>query len=194
MTTIHFLCSNGLHHSAYNLLFASLIPHDISTVQYPPLATPTPDIPKALAWHYFLDSISNNLDKSTRIGMGHSLGGTLLLYHAIQHPGRWDTIFIVEPALFSPSVIWLYRLIRLLYLEDYLHPMIRLTKKRRDTFDSRTLVFERWRKRALFQYMSNDVAFLYYQNIYKKVKKKWEMAIYRSMCTLDSAIWKGLPT
>ena len=85
----------------------------------------------------FLDSISNNLDESTRIGMGHSLGGTLLLYHAIQHPGRWDTIFIVEPALFSPSVIWLYRLIRLLYLEDYLHPMIRLTKKRKDTFDSR---------------------------------------------------------
>ena len=134
--------------------------------------------------------------------MGHSLGGTLLLYHAIQHPGRWDTIFIVEPALFSPSVIWLYRLIRLLYLDDYLHPMIRLTKKRRDTFDSRALVFERWRKRPLFQYMSNDAlrffidASLVYQNDewVLRFSKQWEMAIYRSMCTLDSAIWKGLPT
>ena len=190
--------ANGIHHCAYSPIFE---PNDpLIPLIYPPLHIPPPAIPKRLTWHYFHDAIQSQLSGEDHVGMGHSLGGTLLLYDALTHPGRWRTIVIVEPALFSRKIHYLTNFIRFLKLEMHLHPMIRLTKHRREMFPDTASVFQRWRKHASFSAMSDDAlqqfidASLIADGKHYKLRfpKDWEMAIYASMCTLDPFIWANL--
>ena len=192
MNDFYFFSANGMHYSSYKLLFNLLSSVHMHPVTYPPLHSPPPQIPKPLDWHYFSDFIHERMSTINNIGFGHSLGGTLLLYDAIKHPDRWKTIFITEPALFSPRFNQLYRFIRFLRLDYALHPMIQITKKRRDTFTSKDAVFKRWRTYPSFQNMSDD-ALTYFidatliqhgDDWHLRFPKDWEIEIYRSMCTI----------
>jgi len=192
--------ANGIHHSAYSTI--SDPKHTLSPLIYPPLNNPPPPIPNPLTWHFIHSAIQSQLSGDNHVGMGHSLGAALLLYDALKHPGRWNTIVIVEPALFSKTVYYLTNIIRFLKLEMHLHPMIRLTKHRRETFPDTASVFQRWRKHASFSAMSDDALQQFIDasliadgNHYKlRFPKDWEMAIYASMCTLDPFIWANLHT
>lgn len=192
--------ANGIHHTAYGSIFNHGV--DVRPIVYAPLEVPPPPIPNPLTWHYFHDGIQSQISGEGLVGLGHSLGGTLLLYDALKHPQRWRTIVIVEPALFSKPLHLLTNVIRWLKLEAHLHPMIRLTKHRRETFPNLELVFQRWRKHASFSAMSDDNlqqfidASLIADSDHFKLRfpKNWEMAIYASMCTLDPFIWNNLHT
>lgn len=192
--------ANGIHHSAYSPIYNPK--HPVSPLIYPPLNSPPPPIPKPLTWHFIHDAIQSQLDGENHVGLGHSLGGALLLYDALKHPARWTTIVIVEPALFSKKVHYLTNAIRFLKLEMHLHPMIRLTKHRRETFSDTASVFQRWRNHPSFSAMSDDALQQFIEasliadgNDYKlRFPKDWEMAIYASMCTLDPFIWANLHT
>jgi len=192
--------ANGIHHSAYSPIFDPKQPW--TPVIYPPLNRPTPPIPKPLTWQCLHDAIQPQLTGKNQVGMGHSLGGTLLLYDALKTPGRWRSVVIVDPALFSKKVRYLTQLIRGLKLNKHLHPMIRITKRRRETFPDTASVFQRWRNHASFSAMSDDAlqqfidaSFVADGNLCKlRFPKDWEMAIYASMCTLDPFIWANLHT
>ena len=148
----------------------------------------------------FSDFINSTITTSGNIGIGHSLGATSLIYNAIKYPKRWKTIFIIEPALFSPAIINLYRIVSYLKLADFFHPMVRLTKKRREFFDSKSLIFDRWRHYSFFTFFSDqaltnfiDASLIPFGNQFKlRFPKRWEIEIYKSMCTLDPFIWDNL--
>ena len=202
MNDFYFFLANGMHFSSYRPLFNSLLDTTPIPFNLAPFDSPPKNIPQPLTWHYFTDRIDDQISTSDNVGFGHSLGGTILLYDAIKHPERWRTIFITEPALFSPGLNQFYRFIRFLRLDDALHPMIRMTKKRRDTFASKEDVFQRWRTYPTFQNMSDDAlrhfvdATLIEDGHQWRLRfpKDWEIEIYRSMCTLDPFIWKHLPS
>ena len=64
----------------------------VSAITYPPLQAPPPNIPAPNTWQYFHDELQPHIQGTQLLGMGHSLGGALLLYDALKHPGRWATI------------------------------------------------------------------------------------------------------
>ena len=201
MKDFYFYSANGIHYKAYQLLFNEL--------QCQPTVFPYPILDQfpgekgtTFSWTMFSDVIDQTIQNNQNIGVGHSSGATALLYHAIQNPDAWKTIFVIEPALFSPTVNFIYRIIRSLHLEDHLHPMIRITKKRRDQFDSIEEVFKRWRNYPTFQQFSDEALNVFIlASLQKEVHgyrlrfpKTWEIEIYRSMCVLDPIIWKNLHT
>lgn len=198
---LYILPANGVHEIAYTQLINYLNPFPITTVTYPPLLSPPPEIPEDLNWNYFSKDLNNDFSKiSNAVGIGHSLGGSLLLHNALINPDRWKTIFIIEPALFSPFINKTYKLVRLLNLETYTHPMLRLTKPRREFFESKDETFKRWRNQPVFNHLS-DIALENYVNASLvehgdgytlRFPKKWEYEIYRNMCSLDPFIWKNL--
>ncbi|MGA0242580.1 MAG: alpha/beta fold hydrolase [Candidatus Marinamargulisbacteria bacterium] len=201
MNHIYLLPANGIHCDAYipliNHLSASVIP-----IHYPPLASPSPPIPQPLHWEYFRDAIQPHIKGTGNIGIGHSLGGTLLLDHAIRHPHQWSTIIIIDPALFSPTINRMYALLRWFQLTHYVNPMVRLTQRRHHIFSSKPSVFDRWRKNPRFQYMSDTALKIFIDATLVKCdagytlrfSKEWEAAIYNSMCTLDPTIWRTIHT
>ena len=190
---VYLFPANGIHHHAYEGILSNPL-----AIVYPPLRDATTPIPKNLSWHYFHDDCQNFISGHGLHGLGHSLGGTLLLYDAIKHPNRWDTIVIVEPALFSQAVIVMAWVVRFLNLSYYLHPMIRITKHRRSTFKNKETVFNRWRNHAAFKNLSDASltqfieASLTNDGYQLRFPKQWEIEIYKSMGTLDSFIWKNL--
>ncbi|MEK9726468.1 MAG: alpha/beta hydrolase [Candidatus Margulisiibacteriota bacterium] len=198
MKSLTLFPANGIHHDAYKPTLDSLL-CDAKAINYPPLNHPSPLIPSPFAWDYFYNHFKHNLYEST-IGMGHSLGATLLLYHALKHPGQWKTIIIVEPALFSPFIRRIYRFIQFFGLENHVHPMIQLTKRRRNTFESIDSIFRRWRYNPSFQNFSDESLMTFIEasvmkdaSGYKlRFPKDWEIAIYRAMCSLDPFIWANL--
>ena len=52
------------------------------------------EIPIDLSWDYFSNYMDQHLAGHTNlIGIGHSLGGTLLLYNALKYPDRFDHLY-----------------------------------------------------------------------------------------------------
>ena len=198
MSQTYLFPANGIHQSAYDPIFKDI--GSVSAITYPPLQAPPPNIPKHLTWQYFHDELQPHIQGTQLLGMGHSLGGALLLYDALKHPGRWATIVIVEPALFSKKIKFMTNIVRFFNLEYQLHPMIRITKHRRTQFSDKATVFKRWRNHGSFAGMSDalltqfiDASLIDDGDGFKlRFPKDWEMAIYASMCTLDPFIWANL--
>lgn len=199
---LHLFPANGLDPIAYTPLIKELEPlSQVIEHRFAPYKNPHLAIPKPLSWDIFSKELDQTfLDQKNLVGMGHSLGATVLLYNALKNPGRFKDIIIIEPALFSPTIRYIYQLIKFLNLENKIHPMVRLTHKRRDTFQSKESVFKRWRQREQFTYLS-DEALRYFidASIVKKndtyilrFPKAWEAAIYGGMCSLDPFIWANI--
>ena len=198
-----FMSANGIHYTAYSELLSKISSSlDISTILYPPLYLDSLEIPTDLSWDYFSNYMDQHLAGRTNlIGIGHSLGGTLLLYNALKYPERFEHLYIIDPALFSPLVCFCYGFLKFMNLSSYFHPMVRLTMKRKDSFDSKDSVFKRWRLKSQFKFFS-DQALIHFidASLIKnsigtyqlRFPKLWEAAIYSSMCTLDPYIWSNI--
>jgi len=201
MFDIFFYPANGVPYDAYAPLLSELSMHRVRSFNYLPLQDPRPKIPSQLSWDDLLPPIDPSTMSSNHVGIGHSLGGTLLLYYALKHPNRWKTIIIVDPALFSPFVNKVYTLICAMNIQTYIHPMIKKTLRRSDRFESKAMIFSRWRQRSLFEYVSDDALHSFIDGCFThdgrswalRFPKSWEAAIYESMCTLDPFIWNQLP-
>jgi len=198
MKNIYLLPANGIHHTAYDSVFN--INKNVTPIVYAPLKQTEVHPPLDLSWSYFFSDINDAVQCNNNIGIGHSLGATLLLHNAIKYPQRWKKIIIIEPAIFSKKIHWAYKLIRILKLEYKTHPMIRLTKNRREQFKSIEDTFNRWRNYPTFKYLSDDNLLDYVkasivksENTFKlRFPKQWEIEIYRGMCSLDSFIWQNI--
>ncbi len=200
MNEFYFYSANGISPNAYDLLINDINANDITPLPYPKPIHLSASKTLQFDWHMFSEMIDQNVHSTNNIGIGHSSGATAILYHAILNPGFWDTIFIIEPALFSKPINYMYKFVRLFQLEEFLHPMIRLTKKRRDRFTSKDNVFKRWRNYPTFAQFTDDALVNFIDSSLVQTDdgwtlrfpKQWEIEIYRSMCALDPVIWKQI--
>eukprot|EP01043_Picozoa_sp_COSAG02_P090804 COSAG02_NODE_27610_length_606_cov_0.798817_1_plen_106_part_10 len=97
---IHLFPANGLDPMAYTPLINKLasdfqvLPH-----RYQPNLSPHMPIPTPLSWQLFSDAIDKDKtyqDQEDLIGMGHSLGGAVLLYNALKQLKGWGEIIIMD--------------------------------------------------------------------------------------------------
>jgi pimeloyl-ACP methyl ester carboxylesterase len=135
------------------------------------------------------------------IGVGHSIGAVVTLRAALQNPGRFRALVLIDPVLFVPSFLVKWYIVRMLGLGDRLHPLIPAAKKRRRTFDDLETVYRRYRSRRVFRYMSDENLRGYIEGITRKTEdgsyeliysREWEAQIYRTGMQ-DFDIWRGLP-
>ena len=106
-----FLPANGIHYTAYQQFLNPLHSYfSITTHLYAPLFNENLQVPNNLSWYDIHDVMNANISNDPpTIGIGHSLGGTLLLYNAIHYPDRYKHLYIIEPAFFHPSFCYAYR-------------------------------------------------------------------------------------
>jgi len=134
------------------------------------------------------------------IGVGHSIGAIVTLRAALQDPGKFRALILIDPVLFVPRFLILWHIVTLLGLADRFHPLIPGAKKRRRTFGDLETVFLRYRNRSVFRYMSDENLRNYIEGITRKTANgyelvyspDWEAQIYRTGMH-DFDIWRGLP-
>lgn len=202
-TPLHFLHANGYPFYCYEPLldlFAENY-HVFGMLLRPLWGSAKPE--DISDWHVFSEDLLHFLadyGSDPVIGVGHSIGAVVTLRAALHEPGRFKALVLIDPVLFIPRRLILWKIFNSIGLGDQVNPLIAGAKKRRRTFDDLETVFNRYRNRHIFRYMSDEYLRIYIEGITHKVKDdyelvytpEWEAQIYRTGLH-DFDIWRDLP-
>ena len=155
-------------------------------------------------WHIFSEDLLRFLkdyNAGPVIGVGHSIGAVVTLRAALHDPGKFRALVLLDPVLFVPSRLVLWNLVRAMGLGNRLHPKIPGALRRRHTFDNLDLVFQGYRNRPVFRYMSDENVRAYIKGMTRPSENggfelvyspEWEARIYLTGLR-DFDIWRDLP-
>jgi pimeloyl-ACP methyl ester carboxylesterase len=153
-------------------------------------------------WHPFSEDLLRFLagQPGPVIGVGHSIGAIVTLRAALRDPGKFRALVLIDPVLFVPSFLVIWRLIRMLGLGDRFHPLIPGAQRRRRTFDDLETVFRGYRNRSVFRYMSDENLRAYIEGMTRQIgnhyelvySPEWEARVYLTGLH-DFDIWRNLP-
>jgi pimeloyl-ACP methyl ester carboxylesterase len=207
MPDLVFLHANGYPPECYAPLFERLQPaYRIHAMPMRPLH-PGGANPRDLHdWRPLADDLLDFLDErslSRPFVVGHSFGAITSLRVAIQEPRRIRALVLLDPVLFEPHIILLWKLIRALGLAYKLHPLVRSALKRRRNFEDLDGTFKRFRRYGVFRYFSDEALWAYLRGITQPVAgggyelrytPEWEARIYVTGVSADLELWRGLKT
>ncbi|MBL8051400.1 MAG: alpha/beta fold hydrolase, partial [Anaerolineales bacterium] len=187
---MHFLHANGYPPEVYKNLFELLQnQYHLLGMKLRPLWDDA-KIEDVKNWHIFSDDLLRFLPTVTpdsAIGVGHSIGATVTLRAALQDLKKFRALVLLDPVLFVPSFIFMWKIIYGLGLGKRLHPKVAGALKRRKTFDNLETVFRGYRTREVFKYMNDEGLKNYIAGITKQkpdrsyelvFSPEWESHIY----------------
>jgi len=133
--------------------------------------------------------------------VGHSFGAITSLRVAIREPDRIRALVLLDPVLFEPHIIILWKLIRALGLAYKLHPLVPAALRRRRKFDDLEGTFKRFRRYSVFRYISDASLWAYLRGITQpdagggyelRYTPEWEARIYVTGVSADLELWRAL--
>jgi pimeloyl-ACP methyl ester carboxylesterase len=134
--------------------------------------------------------------------VGHSMGGVALLRAALREPERFSSIVLLEPVLFLPYFMMLWRLLFKSGLGYRFHPLVANARQRRGQFDDLDRLFNGYRRKPIFRYMDDNSLRSFVEGITCPMdgggyqlcySAEWEMRIYITGVWHDMDLWHGLP-
>ena len=200
--SLHFLHANGYPPECYKPLF-QLLKTEYKT--YGMLLRPLWDdaAPEDIqSWHPFSNDLLRFLsdrESGPILGVGHSIGAVVTLRAALRDPRKFRALILIDPVLFIPPLLMLWKIMRTLGLGDRNHQLIIGAQKRRRTFDDLETVFRGYRQRSIFRYMTDESLQAYINGITKPssdgfelvFSPEWEAHIYHTALQ-DMDIWNKL--
>ena len=135
------------------------------------------------------------------IGVGHSLGAMATIMAAIKEPDHFKALVLIEPVLFSRLRGTFLRLTFPLKLMRRFHPLVKRTLKRKTSFPDQESMYQNYRKKPIFQRLSNDVLAGYVEGLAAKnpdgsvtlrYSPAWEARIYETSGIADWYVWRNL--
>lgn len=201
---LHFAHANGYPPLAYAPLLNQLREHfRVVAMRQRPL-WPHANPQTLSDWRPLAEDLAAFLDQQgfqRVIGVGHSLGATTTLRLALQQPHRFLALVLIDPVIFPPWMVALWKGIYALGLGYSLHPLVKRTLRRRQTFESKEAMFANYRKKSVFRFL-DDAALQAYVNalacptnegyVTLCYPKEWEARIYVTGVHGDDDIWQGL--
>jgi pimeloyl-ACP methyl ester carboxylesterase len=133
------------------------------------------------------------------IGVGHSMGAITLLQAALKAPERFSGLVLIEPVLFTPGLLWTWRIVRAAGLGRRLHPLVRTTLRRRRHFASVAEMVGRYRRASVFRRIDDRGLHAYAESLAApapdggvtlRFTPEWEARIYM---TGAPDLWRRLP-
>ena len=100
---IHFIHGNSITPESYSSLLSLFSNnYNIKTFILRPLYDKS-SMPKFKNWDIFLkDYLLSIKDENSIIGIGHSMGGNLLLRAALNQPNKFKKIILLDPTMLIP--------------------------------------------------------------------------------------------
>jgi len=197
---IYFIHANGYPPSAYSPLFSKI--QKSYYVNHFNLVADTIDINNLKNWDPFHENFIRTLkNNKNNIGIGHSIGGNLILRSVISHPKSFSKIILLDPTLFIPQFILFWKLIKFTRLDDYFHPLSKKTLNRKMNYNNYISIFKSYRRKSVFKYISDKNLMIYINSITRTrvdksieitFPKQWEYKIYKTGISEDNFIWKNI--
>lgn len=143
------------------------------------------------------------LNPAPALGVGHSVGGNVLLRAALLYPDIFQAIVLIDPVFFPRYMTLLWSIIFRLGLGYRLHPLVRGAARRRRVFSSKQYMFDRYRRAPVFSKI-DDQGLQAYVNAMAKPRPdgsfelayppEWEARIYLTSVLKDLPLWSLLHT
>ena len=128
--TLHFLHGNSITPQSYSKLLNSF--SDSFLVKYF-LLRPLwykEKMPNFKNWNIFLDDYLDSIkNEDNIIGIGHSIGGNLLLKAALKKPEKFTKIILLDPTFLIPYKIRIWNIFSFFNLQSIFLPLIKSAKK-----------------------------------------------------------------
>lgn len=135
-------------------------------------------------------------------GVGHSMGATILLRSALQHPDRFERLVLIDPVLFPISIIQRWQAVRGTGKEYESHPLAQAALRRRKQFDDLEKLSAGYRQKEIFRYISDDGLQALVRGLTQpdanngyelRYSPEWEARIYVTGLWKDTELWENLP-
>ena len=199
---IIFIHANGFPPSSYKPLFKNFKEdYYIEDYLLRPLWKDKTDSAELKDWSLFYNDFKNSLDIEKKIiGIGHSIGGNVILKTAISNPEYFSKIILLDPTLFIPKIIYMWKVALLLRIQKKIHPWISTTLKRKMSYDSYEKIFKSYREKNVISKINTNNLKIYINSITKEIDgkiyitypKDWEYQIYKTGLIADMYIWKNI--
>jgi len=139
---------------------------------------------------YYLQQIGPKLSRKPIIGMGHSIGGILILIMAIKQPAWFSRIILLDPVLLPKRLLLSLRLLHFFSL-SHLIPLARASTRRKRLFPSREAALEHYSKKLVFSRWQAEFLQAYVDTCLHPT----ESGQYQLACApqLESSIYQSLP-
>jgi pimeloyl-ACP methyl ester carboxylesterase len=135
------------------------------------------------------------------IGVGHSIGAIVTLRAALQEPGRFRALVLIDPVLFPRYYMLEWNILRIAGLGQRLHPLINATQKRRRVFDDLEKMYSGYRRRPVFRFFSDANLHVLTEGMTRRMSDgryellyspEWEARIYYTGVWHDWDLWDGI--
>ena len=199
-SNLYFVHANGFLPDAYKMLFQNL-PSKLNINNYLLLKIFKDNKNLKLKnWIIYHDSFINSIKENKIIGMGHSIGGNIVLRSAITHQKLFKSVILLDPTLFVPKVIFFWKLFYYLNIQNRFHPWLNSTLNRKMEYENYNTMFNAYRKKEVFSKIDDQNLKIYIDSLieYDKEKckiiypKEYEYSIYKTGLLEDNFIWKNI--
>ncbi|MBI44576.1 MAG: hypothetical protein CMG66_00205 [Candidatus Marinimicrobia bacterium] len=199
---IIFIHANGFPPDSYKPLFQDIeTNNNLEKYLLRPLWKKDMNPLELKDWNLFHNDFKSTLDTQKKyIGIGHSIGGNIILRTAISDPKYFSKIILLDPTLFVPRIIYLWKIAFLTGFQNQFHPWIKSTLKRKMSYDNYTEIFNSYRKKHVFSKINDKNLKIYIRSITSEKNKQlfinyskaWEYQIYKTGLLADMFIWKNI--
>ncbi len=140
---------------------------------------------------FYSDHFTRNPPKTPMVGMGHSIGGIVMMQLAIKHPQWFSRIILLDPVMLPKRILAAMRVLRLLSL-SHLIPLVNAANHRKVQFPSRQVALEHYSKKQVFSRWEPQFLEAYVESCLHET----ESGILQLSCAphLESSIYQSIPS
>jgi len=145
-------------------------------------------------WEDLADYYIAQLDRSPpvqpMIGMGHSIGGIIVMLMAIKRPMWFEKVILLDPVMLSRRILNAMRLLRLFSL-THIIPLARAASRRRNQFPTRDEALQHYAKKAVFSRLRPQFLEAYVETCLREDNE----GAFQLCCSpqLESSIYQSIP-
>ena len=156
---IHFIHANGFYPDAYSPLLNNLNSNfNINKFLIKPVNENKNNYKKIKNWRYFQEKFEKTLIEDKKIiGLGHSIGGNIILRSCINKPEYFSKIILLDPTLFIPRIIFFWKISLFLNLHNHTHPWIKATLRRKMQYNDINDIFNSYIKALIRHFELKEV-------------------------------------
>jgi len=198
---LHFLHGNSITPQSYSKLLNSF--SDRFLVKYF-LLRPLwykEKMPNFKNWKIFLDDYLDSIKNEDNIvGVGHSIGGNLLLKAALKKPKKFKKIILLDPTFIVPFKIRIWNILSFFNLQSIFLPLIKSAKNKKMVYNSINDIYLSYRKKKIFSNFSDSDLKILIKSIIIEEKNAikliypsdWDSRIYKTGMCNDMFIWNNI--
>lgn len=154
---LHFAHANGFPPGVYSQFLKPFTEdYKVLAIKHRPLWQAKPN--KSDNWHKVTEDLIRFLDEQglkNIIGVGHSMGGVASMFAAVKRPDLFKKLILIEPVFVQTSFNLFLKLMPT-SLQKKMNPMIKGALRRRDSWESKEIVYNSFRKKRVFSRISDE--------------------------------------